>query len=66
MGETSESAWDVTGQLRKLAVELVRDGRTAEARSVFASIGAVEMMPTFSDPGGAAGAAVEPAPTPDY
>lgn len=66
MGETSETAWDVTGQLRKLAVELVRDGRTAEAMSVFASIGAVEMMPTFSAAGGAAGAAVEPAPTPDY
>ena len=63
MGETSETAWDVTGQLRKLAVELVRDGRTADAMSVFASIGAVEMMSTFS---GVAGAAVEPAHTPDY
>jgi hypothetical protein len=63
MGETSETAWDVTGQLRQLAVELVRDGRTAEAMSVFASIGAVEMMPTFS---GVAGAAVQPAHTPDY
>ncbi len=66
MGETSETAWDVTGQLRALAVELVRDGRTAEAMSVFASIGALEMMTTFSGDGGAAGAAVEPAHTPDY
>jgi hypothetical protein len=66
MGETSETAWDVTGQLRQLAVELVRDGRTAEAMSVFASIGAVEMMPTFSGVAGVAGTAVQPAHTPDY
>ncbi len=60
MGDT---AWDVTGQLRKLAVELVRDGKTAEAMAVLASIGAVEMLQTFS---GEAGAALQPPHTPDY
>jgi hypothetical protein len=60
MGDT---AWDVTGQLRKLAVELVRDGKTADAMAVLASIGAMEMLQTFgADPG----AGLQPAHSPDY
>jgi hypothetical protein len=60
MGDT---AWDVTGQLRQLAVELVRDSKTADAMAVLASIGAIEMLQTFS---GEVGAALRPSHSPDY
>jgi hypothetical protein len=63
MGEMA-AAWDVTGQLRTLAVELVRDGRSADAMAVLASIGALEMLSTFSGEAGVAGAASPH--TPDY
>jgi hypothetical protein len=63
MGET---AWDVTGQLRTLAVELVRDGKSADAMAVLASIGAVEMLHVFGGEGGPANTAIEPSHTPDY
>ena len=43
-----DNAWDVAGQLRKLAVELVRENKTADAMAVLASIGAVEMLSSFA------------------
>ena len=43
-----DNAWDVAGQLRKLAVELVRENKTADAMAVLAGIGAVEMLGTFA------------------
>ncbi len=46
MGETVDQ---VTGNLRSLAVELVRSGRTSEAAAVLAGIGAVEMLSMFSE-----------------
>ncbi len=45
MGDTVE---DVAGQLRKLAVELVRAGRAAESTAVLVGIGAIEMLQTFA------------------
>jgi hypothetical protein len=55
MGDTVE---DVSGRLRKIAVELVRDGKAADAAAVLAGIGAVEMLSMFG--AGAAPAAAGP------
>jgi hypothetical protein len=49
MGDTVE---DIAGQLRTLAVELVRDNKTADAMAVLVSIGAIEMLSTFAGDGG--------------
>ncbi len=48
MGDTVE---DVAGRLRKIAVELVRTGKAADAAAVLAAIGAVEMLSMFADDG---------------
>ncbi len=61
-GPMGDTAWDVTGQLRQLAVELVRDSKTSDAMAVLASIGAIEMMKTFSGEEMAA----PPPHSPDY
>ncbi len=44
MGDTVE---EVSGRLRKIAVELVRTGKAADAAAVLAGIGAVEMLSMF-------------------
>jgi hypothetical protein len=46
MGDTVE---DVSGRLRKLAVELVRAGKAADAAAVLAGIGAVDMLSMFAE-----------------
>ena len=45
----AETVDQVTGSLRTLAVELVRNGRTSEAAAVLAGIGAVEMLGMFAE-----------------
>jgi hypothetical protein len=60
-----DSTWDAAGQLRTLAVDLVQQGRTADATAVLVAIGAVEMLPTFAEAGGPGGS-VQPAPSPGY
>jgi hypothetical protein len=62
MGDTVQ---DVAGQLRKLAVELVRSGKQADAAAVLAGIGAIEMLPMFADQTGA-GASSQPSHSPGY
>jgi hypothetical protein len=57
--------WDAAAQLRKLAVDLVHQGRTADATAVLVSIGAIEMLQTFAEAGGA-GSTVQPAQSPGY
>jgi hypothetical protein len=47
----AETVDQVTGNLRSLAVELVRGGRTSEAAAVLAGIGAVEMLGMFAEAG---------------
>jgi hypothetical protein len=48
MGDTVE---EIAGQLRTLAVELVRDSKSADAMAVLVSIGAIEMLSTFAGEG---------------
>lgn len=64
MGDTVD---DVSDRLRKLAVELVRTGKAADAAAVLAGIGAVEMLSMFADDSApAAEPAAGPSESPGY
>jgi hypothetical protein len=66
MGDTVE---DVAGRLRKLAVELVRAGKAADAAAVLAGIGAVDMLSMFAEdsaPAAHAGATAGSVSSPGY
>ena len=63
MGDLVE---DVSGQLRKIAVELVRTGKSADAAAVLASIGAVEMLTMFAGGTGPAQIGPPALPSPGY
>jgi hypothetical protein len=63
MGDTVD---DVSGRLRKIAVELVRTNKAADAAAVLAAIGAVEMLSMFADDGAPAEPAGGPSQSPGY
>jgi hypothetical protein len=63
MGDTVD---DVAGRLRKIAVELVRSGRAADAAAVLTSIGAVEMLSMFGEDAAPTGPGPQPAHSPGY
>ncbi len=48
MGDTVE---DVSGRLRRLAVDLVRNSKPEDAAAVLVGIGAVELLSQFGDSG---------------
>jgi hypothetical protein len=63
MGDTVE---DVSGRLRKLAVDLVRDSKPEDAAAVLVGIGAVEMLSEFGDEPAPVGRAPQAALSPGY
>jgi hypothetical protein len=63
MGDTVE---DVASRLRKLAVELVRAGKAADAAAVLAGIGAVDMLSMFAESPATAESAAGAPSSPGY
>jgi len=63
MGDTIDT---VSGRLRKLAVDLVRNSKPEDAAAVLVGIGAVEMLSQFSDAASAAQRAPQAALSPGY
>jgi hypothetical protein len=63
MGDIVE---DVSGRLRKLAVDLVRSSKPEDAAAVLVGIGALEMLSMFSDEASPVGRSPQPALSPGY
>jgi len=63
MGDTIDT---VSGRLRKLAVDLVRNSKPEDAAAVLVGIGAVEMLSQFSDAASPAQRAPQAALSPGY
>jgi hypothetical protein len=63
MGDTVE---DIAGRLRKLAVELVRSNKAADAAAVLVGIGAVEMLSMFAGESGPSGPKPQASQPPGY